>query len=151
VALSGILYLTLTRKYTATALVLIENSPHLMQIESVVQGVSDSTRELKTQAEVLTSPALAARVIDRLNLQADPEINPALAGGTDRSWLPDVSRLVEPVWSDVSRLVEPVWRAVSALPLQSGHASVEVNNTGGLLVDRFRSLLSTSVKERSSI
>lgn len=72
----------ITPKYMARAMLVVE--PHENMIlgkEAAVPGLSTDYAALSTQLEVIRSPALAARVVDDLDLSADPEFNPSLRDG----------------------------------------------------------------------
>ena len=79
-----------TPYYRATVTLMIEQSKaKLVSIEEVYSGVSPNREHYQTQAEMLRSPALATRVIEKLGLNTHPEFDPrqrkpsALA-----AWLP---------------------------------------------------------------
>ncbi|MDB5438768.1 MAG: lipopolysaccharide biosynthesis protein [Caulobacteraceae bacterium] len=71
--------LQLTPRYTASADVLIDvaATKHL-NIENVIAGLSSDNNTVDTQAQILSSRSLGERVVRKLNLQNDPEFNPAL-------------------------------------------------------------------------
>lgn len=67
----------MTPIYRATVTLLIEqNKAKLVSIEEVYSGVSPNREHYQTQAEVLKSPALAMKVIDKLGLMTHPEFDP---------------------------------------------------------------------------
>src|SRR4051812_28671369 len=70
----------ITPTYRATVTLMIEQTKaKLVSIEEVYSGVSPNREHYQTQAEVLKSPALATRVIERLNLNSHPEFDPRQA------------------------------------------------------------------------
>lgn len=86
----------MTPIYRATVTLLIEqNKAKLVSIEEVYSGVSPNREHYQTQAEVLKSPALGMKVIDKLGLMTHPEFDPrqrkesswqaAVGGGSDRT------------------------------------------------------------------
>jgi succinoglycan biosynthesis transport protein ExoP len=67
----------MTPIYRATVTLMIEQSKaKLVSIEEVYSGVSANREHYQTQAEVLKAPALASRVIEKLNLTSNPEFGP---------------------------------------------------------------------------
>lgn len=80
-AVTLIVLLQVTPRYTATALLMLNTrSPNTVDIAAVVTGLPLDSNIIQTEMDVLRSRALAGRVIARLGLAADPELNPALAG-----------------------------------------------------------------------
>lgn len=68
-----------TPLYTSSATLAIEESrPSIVDIESVVSGVSSDSEALNTQLEVLKSRDLLERLAAQLDLKNDPEFNPSL-------------------------------------------------------------------------
>lgn len=66
--------------YRATVTLVIEQSrSKVVSIEEVYSGVSPNREHYQTQAEMLKSPALASRVIDKLGLVTHPEFDPRQA------------------------------------------------------------------------
>jgi len=62
--------------YRATAVVILDTdqtSP--VDLQSVVGGISGDSTEVKSEIEVLRARSLMGRVVDRLDLTADPEFN----------------------------------------------------------------------------
>ncbi|MFW2403881.1 MAG: GumC family protein [Gammaproteobacteria bacterium] len=73
-----------TPRYTADALILIEpQNTNFVSVESVVTGISGDAETVQSQSLVLSSRELAGRVIQRLELYADPEFNPNLDDQAD--------------------------------------------------------------------
>ena len=68
---------TTTKMYTATAQVQIDTRETrvLGGIDSVVSGLPATAAAVDTETQILMSPALAGRVVDKLNLTADAEFN----------------------------------------------------------------------------
>lgn len=64
----------------------------VVDIESVMTGVSSDTSSLNTEMKLIRSHELASRLVDQLNLEEDPEFNPAMRQDTGfkgwiKSWL----------------------------------------------------------------
>ncbi|HEX2826096.1 MAG TPA: polysaccharide biosynthesis tyrosine autokinase [Burkholderiales bacterium] len=97
--LTAVAVMFLTPIYRATVTLMIEqNKAKLVSIEEVYSGISPNREHYQTQAEMLRSPALAARVIEKLGLMTHPEFDPRqqkLSAWT--SWLPGGD---EPVTKD---------------------------------------------------
>jgi succinoglycan biosynthesis transport protein ExoP len=65
--------------YRATAVVILEtNQEQLLDLQSVVGGLSGDTSEVNSEVEVLRARGLMGKVVDRLELVSDPEFNPEL-------------------------------------------------------------------------
>ncbi|MEM0922879.1 MAG: polysaccharide biosynthesis tyrosine autokinase [Pseudomonadota bacterium] len=81
---------TLTPLYPATASVVLETQQEqVIDLESVVSGISGDFIAINTETEVLRSRKLISRVVDDLRLIEDPEFNPYLrqpAGWTESAW-----------------------------------------------------------------
>ncbi|WP_415919279.1 polysaccharide biosynthesis tyrosine autokinase [Tateyamaria sp. SN6-1] len=76
-----------TPTYRATAVVILEtNQEQIVDLQSVVGGLSGETSEVNSEAEVLRARGLMGAVVDQLNLVNDPEFNTALRvpGPVDR-------------------------------------------------------------------
>ncbi len=64
--------------YTAESLVLIETGrTQVLDIEKVVSGIPVNAATVESEVEVLQSRTFASKVVDRLNLINEPELNPA--------------------------------------------------------------------------
>ena len=69
----------LTPFYTAQASLMLDSQKlQLVDIKSVLSGGEDSSAVVATQVEVLTSPTIAAKVAEKLHIEAIPEFNPSL-------------------------------------------------------------------------
>ncbi|SHM69528.1 capsular exopolysaccharide family [Roseovarius litoreus] len=65
--------------YTANSVVLLETKQNqIADLESVVSGLSGDTSEVNSEVEILRSRILLGRVVDRLDLESDPEFNASL-------------------------------------------------------------------------
>ncbi len=75
--------LTATPVYTATSSVMIDDRHHNVtpDQQQVLSDLPDATGVVDTEVEIMRSRALAGRVVDALNLTADPEFNKALHKG----------------------------------------------------------------------
>ena len=72
-------YFVLEPKYASqTTIALLARNERVVDIESVVSGVSTDTSALNTEIEVLRSGALLRRLVEELDLIEDPEFNTAL-------------------------------------------------------------------------
>ena len=69
----------LTPLYTATAQVLIDpRERNVTDLESVIAGLSPESSTVESQVEVFRSRSLATPLIEAMQLDRDPEFNPAL-------------------------------------------------------------------------
>jgi capsular exopolysaccharide synthesis family protein len=78
--ISTIVVLQLTPRYTAEATVMLDTRKNQMvDFASVVAGLQGDAIVVRSEVEILQSRALAAKVADKLNIDAIPEFNPSLA------------------------------------------------------------------------
>jgi len=76
-AVVGALIAMITPRYSAEALIMIEpKNTNIVSVESVVAGLSGDEESIQSEAFVLSSRALAGRVIRKLKLYDDVEFNP---------------------------------------------------------------------------
>ncbi len=89
IALTAIVVFQLTPLYTASALVMLDQRKNnVVDVEAVLSGLPTDPSSIENQVQILHSRGLASRVIDKLQLNRDPEFNPALRGGLNvMSWL----------------------------------------------------------------
>lgn len=72
-------YVLATRVYTSDATVVLESrQEQVVDIESVVTGLSGDQATINTEVEVIRSRRLAQKLLERLNLIEDPEFNASL-------------------------------------------------------------------------
>jgi succinoglycan biosynthesis transport protein ExoP len=84
--LGGIILAMLTPRYTAEAMILIESqTSSIASISNAVAGLPSDAASVQSEAYILNSRTLAHRVIDKLNLVADPEFNEAISIAEARS------------------------------------------------------------------
>jgi polysaccharide biosynthesis transport protein len=88
--LAGLAVSFITPYYRATVTLMIEQSrAKLVSIEEVYSGVSPNREHYQTQAEMLRSPALATRVVEKLGLNTHPEFDPRQRKPSPwAAWLP---------------------------------------------------------------
>jgi polysaccharide biosynthesis transport protein len=71
--------LTATPMYTATANVMLDTRrEQVVNVEAVLSGLPADSSVVDTEVEILKSRRLAERVVNALQLDKDPEFNPAL-------------------------------------------------------------------------
>jgi len=69
-------YMMATPLFRSTAVVILEtNQEQIVDLQSVVGGLSGDTSEVNSEVEVLRARGLMGKVVDRLNLTEDPEFN----------------------------------------------------------------------------
>lgn len=113
--------LTSTRLYTATAdIQLVGAQGNVLggQVEEIVTGVNPDDSVMETESEILRSHALAARVVDDLNLSADPEFAPGGPGLVSRI----LNLFRRPAAADEAR--ERAARRESAIQALMGHVDI---------------------------
>jgi exopolysaccharide transport family protein len=77
--LAVLIGLQITKKYTATTMVMIDpQQADVVNLQAVVQGLTTDSATVETQINVLQSQDLAAQVMDSLSLFNDPEFNQTL-------------------------------------------------------------------------
>ena len=77
--LAGLMLSQLTPRFTGQTLLMIESrGATIVSVESVMAGLAGDKETIRSEAEILRSRTLAGRVIDKLELDADPEFNSAL-------------------------------------------------------------------------
>lgn len=83
-ALITLVTMQLTPRYTASANIMLETrQSNVVDIESVVSGMSAEMATVLSEVEVIRSRSLIHRVVDKLDLMNDPEFNLELA---PKSW-----------------------------------------------------------------
>ncbi|MDV7339293.1 polysaccharide biosynthesis tyrosine autokinase [Terasakiella sp. A23] len=87
-ALVTLVTLQLTPRYTASANVMLETrQSNVVDIESVVSGMSAEMATVLSEVEVIRSTSLIRRVVEKLNLVRDPEFNSELA---EKPWFKSI-------------------------------------------------------------
>ncbi len=77
--LAVLIGLQITKKYTATTMVMIDpQQADIVDLKSVMQGLTTDSATVETQLNVLQSQDLAAQVMSSLSLFNDPEFNQTL-------------------------------------------------------------------------
>jgi len=101
VTLAVLVTFQLPNIYKATASVLVDpRKKEVVDIESVISGLTLDTAVIETEVEVMRSRGLAERVVEALNLQQDPEFNPSLIPPSGLSaWMDSAKSSVKGVFS----------------------------------------------------
>jgi len=124
-ALAGLFLYMAIPQYSAETLIMIEpENNNIVSIESVVTGLSGDDQTIQSEVFVLSSRALAGRVIRRLKLHDDREFNPeletideALPGGLSRVFSAIVEQFLERLTvmpKDKSRVISASFSSESA-------------------------------------
>jgi len=72
----------ITQTYSATAVMMLDQRKNAVaDVNAVLSGLPADTASVQNQIQVVTSRELAAKVVDKLALDRDPEFNTALASG----------------------------------------------------------------------
>ena len=122
---AGLILFMITPRYSAEALIMVEpTKTNIVSVESVVAGLSGDEESIHSEALVLSSRALAGRVIRRLELYDDPEFNPdlepvdeALSGALSRGFSTIVNRFLQRLTVltlDTSRVISVGFSSESA-------------------------------------
>lgn len=81
-ALAMASFLFITQTYSATAVMMLDQRKNsVADVNAVLSGIPADAVSLQNQIQVLTSRQLAARVVDKLKLDRDPEFNTEIASG----------------------------------------------------------------------
>ena len=79
VVVAALTVLQLTPLYTASARIMLETrQSRVVDIESVISGISGDMAVVLSEVEVIRSSSLIGRVVEKLNLVQDPEFNGSL-------------------------------------------------------------------------
>jgi capsular exopolysaccharide synthesis family protein len=153
-AISVLWVLQMTPRYVAEAVVVVESRrENVVNIQSVLQGISPDFYTNETEAQILRSRGLAARVVDQLNLVKDPSLNPLLAPPKPglQSVLRDLNlgELVSDLLPDLARdmfpgRTEDVAAKLAALPQDQRDKAVRER-----VIDAFLANLTVTAQERS--
>ncbi len=88
-------------RYTATASIIVEpRQQKVIEIESVISNLPMSLETMQSEVQVIKSPTVARRVVDKLGLAALAEFNPSLAAN-DPSLLDEVKAAVKGAFKPV--------------------------------------------------
>ncbi|TYB85606.1 polysaccharide biosynthesis tyrosine autokinase [Oceaniovalibus sp. ACAM 378] len=124
-------------KYQATAsLVLDVRSSNVMDLESVMSGVSTDAASINTELEVIRSTDLIKQVVARLNLTDDPEFNatlrpdPSFTPGAIRNRITSLFKSAQPTPSapDIDRLQSQAASAVRGIVSASNQRNTYIFN-----------------------
>ena len=127
-ALAMVVVLQQTPLYTAETQVLLDRQKmQVTDMEAVMSGMPADSATVDSEVEILRSRALAARVVDRLDLMQDPEFNVRLRK-------PSLLRWIDPrVWlGGALRFFE----AERPAPNEEAVARAELNGVIDALLDR---------------
>jgi len=81
VAVVTVVVLQITPRYSATAVVMLDQRKHnLEETNAVLSDLPTDTAAVQNQVQILTSLELANKVVTRLKLDQDPEFNPKGGG-----------------------------------------------------------------------
>ena len=75
-------FLTPPRYIGQTTVALERGAEQVIKVDQVTPTVDPDSASVDTEVEVLKSPGLAGKVVDKLKLTRNPEFNPALEAGT---------------------------------------------------------------------
>jgi succinoglycan biosynthesis transport protein ExoP len=133
VVVTAIVVFQLTPRYTATALVMLEQrQTKVVDVEAVLSGLPTDPTSVENQVQILRSRSLMSRVVDKLRLDQDSEFNPPDGGG----FLRRAARAVLP--SNWGR------------PLATLSADQKAAETRNAVVDRLLEDLNVIVQGRST-
>lgn len=100
-------YVVAVPKYLATTTIALQmRGSQVVDIESVVTGVSADASSLNTEIEVIRSRKLGEQLVRRLELTNDPEFNPSVAPVVRPWWEPVAAELLGIKLQQDEKLVE---------------------------------------------
>lgn len=100
-------YVVAVPKYLATTTIALQmRGSQVVDIESVVTGVSADASSLNTEIEVIRSRKLGEQLVRRLELTNDPEFNPSVAPVVRPWWEPVATELLGIKLQQDEKLVE---------------------------------------------
>ena len=121
-----------TYRATTQMALIFDQSP-VVDIESVVTGVSSDVSSLNTEMEIIRSRELISRLVDQLNLTADPDFNTALQPEPRFSLRQVRQRIVDLIWTPEE---------------QAAPTEAAIRNA---VIDRTRRMISTDIGRQSYI
>jgi capsular exopolysaccharide synthesis family protein len=127
-------------KYRATAQLALQiRNERVVDLESVVSGVSTETSAINTEMEVIRSRALLGKLVDELNLTEDPEFNAALR--------PEPAFSLGQLKSAIKSVVAPAPEAVPSEPAADPGQDPAQNRT----IDAVRAAVSAANQRNTYI
>lgn len=95
-------YAVAVPKFRSTAVVILETAQdQIVDLQSVVGGLSGDTSEVNSEVEVLRARSLMGKVVDRLDLTSDPEFNAELRepglSQQAQNWVKETIGITDPV------------------------------------------------------
>lgn len=88
-ALAALIVSSLTPVYRATATLFVEpNKSKIVSIEEVYSGISANREHIQTQAEIMKSRELIAKLVARMKLASHPALDPRQNPASWRGYLP---------------------------------------------------------------
>src|SRR5262249_27313331 len=88
ILLAGSALMVLPPSYRGTTIVLVDpRQPRVTNSEAVMTGIGADAAAVESQVEIIESSALARKVIDKLNLAADPDFASTSLLDSLRDWL----------------------------------------------------------------
>src|SRR5579859_4544016 len=129
----------LTPRYTAEALLMVgDQQPHMLDLQSVVTGVETELTE--SEIEIIRSRRIARLVIEKLNLLNDPDFSRKTSGPV---WLSNTEQAVSRSWMQA--------RAWIGLPAEPAKAGPENDIVLARAVDNLIDHLGVTAKGRSRV
>jgi len=139
---------TLPRHYLAQALVVIDNrdgaSSYIANNGTSVPVSKPDPETVRTEIEMLQSPALAAQVVRDLHLQERPEFNPYLRTGANGEDQPDASQ-GKSIFGRIKHAAMSILSMSDETPHQNVDPSIQLNKT----IDNFLAQLHIATKGQS--
>ncbi|NBB82096.1 MAG: hypothetical protein GVY28_01690, partial [Alphaproteobacteria bacterium] len=92
----------ITPTFQATTTVFIDTrQAQVLDVTAVLEGMTGDVQEMEGQLQIITSRAIAQRVVDAVGLMGDPDFNPTLGQETAGPLDP----IVEPVRATLGRFL----------------------------------------------
>ncbi|MEL6681263.1 MAG: polysaccharide biosynthesis tyrosine autokinase [Pseudomonadota bacterium] len=142
-------FVAATPVYTAGAVVALESrEQQVMDIESVVTGLSGDQATVNTEVEVIRSRELIERMVQELDLVNDPEFNPTLRETPALSIRGIVNSIVAVVGGQTAPPEEPTDQAILDRVVDAVLARLSVSNVRQSYV--FRITVTTENPDKSA-
>lgn len=116
-------------KYSATTMLALQlRTENVVDLESVVSGVSTDSAALNTELEVIRSRGLIEQLVDKLNLLDDPEFNVILQPEPEFSVDKAIAKIRELVGQPISEVPSPSDSTVLNGTVQAVREAISATN-----------------------
>lgn len=147
--LAALVIWNLTPRFSASAFVMIEpREAQVVDIQAVLSGLPADAENIESQMQVIQSRKLAAKTIDKLQLDRDPEFNSSLQPPSVLSQLMNWRSYMPYLPDSVRELLFSAATVDSSVVLSEEEAAERLQSR---MIDNFLSKLSVSAEGRSRV